>query len=195
MGLSIGAVALVAALERNQAERHAVYVDVLLGQHPGLWIGGVVDAAQAATHHLLTQQLASERAYAQDVSHVVGIPALVEHGDRHHAAHLFSRLTLHPNGRYNPAQLLGGIATIYTRITRFGLGQQSAVDADRGCEAIPVREVPRKDPALSVDGAGLDLGFPLRRCDFRLLSFVVLVVGAFARGTGGIADDLDLLLT
>ena len=83
--------------ERQQLERHAVDVDVLRLREIG-----VVGAPQAAADDLLAEELALERAQAEDLGHVPRVPALREHRDRDQAAHLLARLPGLADGRRRP---------------------------------------------------------------------------------------------
>ena len=82
----------VAALVRQEGERHAEDVDVLGLEEAGLGIHLVGRAAQAPPDHLLAQELAGEGPQAHDVRHGLGVPAFGEHPDRDHVLDLLARL-------------------------------------------------------------------------------------------------------
>ena len=91
----------------DERERHAVDLGVLGLEPAGVGVDGVVAPPQAAADDLLAEQLAAERADAEDVGDGVGVPALGEHGDRDHAADVLAELALLADGVHRLAQQVG----------------------------------------------------------------------------------------
>ena len=87
---------------RDELERDAVDLGVL-GLEQAV-VHGVGASAQAAADHLLAQELAAERAHAEDVGDGVGVPALGEHRDRDDAADLLAELAPLADGVHHLAQ-------------------------------------------------------------------------------------------
>ena len=67
----------LAPFERDDRERNPVDIDVFLGQQACLRICGVVHPTQAASDHLLAEQLAAEGSQPENVRDVVGVPSFV----------------------------------------------------------------------------------------------------------------------
>ena len=91
----------------DEREWHAVDLGVLGLEPASVWVDGVVAPPQAAADDLLAEQLAAERADAEDVGDGVGVPALGEHGDRDHAADVLAELALLADGVHRLAQQVG----------------------------------------------------------------------------------------
>src|SRR5439155_22505432 len=76
----------------NECKGDAVNLGVFGLVPARVLIDGVAAATQAPADDLLAQELAAERADAEDVGNGVGIPALGEHGHRYDAADVLAEL-------------------------------------------------------------------------------------------------------
>src|SRR4051794_32258733 len=90
-------------VSRDELERDAVDVGVL-GFEVAVVVKRVGTASQSTADDLLAQQLAAERADAEDVGDSVGVPTFGEHRDANYAAHSLAELALLADGVHDLAK-------------------------------------------------------------------------------------------
>src|SRR5271165_3985177 len=81
-------------LERDKFKWHAKHLRGFFGEHLCLFVERIALAAQSPADHLLAEQLRTEWPQPHDMGDGIGVPALGQHGDRHHPIIVQAWLTL-----------------------------------------------------------------------------------------------------